>query len=91
MTRPITFEQAKARYVHRYTMEHVPAWAQRRPCDDGGVIAKYYAPHFRTDREWYENTLFPGEGFVGKREKYCFVVRHTFPLGLWLDQPFRRS
>jgi hypothetical protein len=91
MMRPISFEQAKARYPHRFTMEHVPAWALLRPCDHGGTMTKHYAPTHRTDREWYENTLFPGEGFVRKNEKHCFVVRHSFPMGLWLDQPFVRT
>lgn len=91
MSRVISFEEAKRRYPHRFTMEHVPVWARERPCDRGGLISKYYAPQHRTDREWYDNTLFPGEGFVGKREKHCFVIRHSFPLGMWLDQPYRRT
>ncbi len=36
MTRKITLEAARAKYVHRYTLEHVPQWAltppdQRKP------------------------------------------------------------
>ena len=26
MPRPISFEDAKRMFVHRYTMEHAPAW-----------------------------------------------------------------
>ena len=37
MTRVISFEQAKARYPHRFTMEHVPAWSRERPCNHGGT------------------------------------------------------
>lgn len=89
--RVISFEEAKRRYPHRFTMEHVPAWARETPRVHGGTLNKFYAPAHRTDREWYDNTLFPGEGFVGKREKHCFVVRHSFPLGMFLDQPYRRT
>jgi hypothetical protein len=82
MTRP-AYQQAKARWVNRYTMEHVPSWA--RIADDNG---KYYAPQFATDMEWYENTLFPGEaGHVGTAAT-CYTTGQTWPLGQWLDQPF---
>lgn len=91
MARVISFEQAKARYIHRFTMEHVPAWSRLRPCDQGGTETWFCAPQFRTDREWYDNTLFPGEGHVGKRETHCYTTGHTFPLGIRLDQPYRRS
>lgn len=83
--RPTTFEQARARYVHRYTIEHVPAWALT-PC--GG---KYYAPQFSSDRERYDNTLFPGEGHVGKRAKYCSTSGQTWPRGNWLSTPFMKG
>lgn len=91
MARVISFDQAKARYIHRFTMEHVPAWARLRPCDQGGTETWFYAPQFRTDREWYDNTLFPGEGHVGKREKHCYTTGHTFPLGIRLEKPYRRT
>lgn len=91
-TRP-TFEQAKAMYVHRYTMEHVPEWAKHTPRDDGGTADWYYAPHYRTDREWYDNTLFPGEaGYpFGKRETHCYTTGETWPLGQKLSAPFQRN
>lgn len=91
MTRVISFEQAKARYPHRFTMEHVPAWSRERPCNHGGTETWFYAPHFRTDREWYDATLFPGEGHVSKRDLYCFTQNLTWPLGQKLDQPFQRA
>lgn len=70
--RPITFEQAKAQYVHRYTMEHVPAWAREINPGNG----KYYAPGYSTDLEWYENTEFKGEGqIVEKTHSYASVSR----------------
>jgi hypothetical protein len=77
----MTFEQAKARYIHRYTMEHVPEWA-KRPSPDG----KFYAPQYRTDREWFENTLFPLHNPYHSRD--CHSTGQTWPLGQWLLLPF---
>lgn len=82
MSRP-TLEQAKAHYIHRFTMEHVPHWA-KRPLP-GGL---YYAPQFRTDAEWYANTLFPGEpGHIGGR-RYCYSTGATWPVGEWLNKAY---
>ena len=96
MTRPISFEQAKAQYVHRFTCEHVPAWSQQEntlKIGNGPALGtgKFYAPQYATDREWYEKTLFPGEGFVGKREKHCSSANQSWPKGHWLDAPYRRG
>lgn len=78
----LLFEEAKTRYVHRYTLEHVPAWA-RSPRDDG----TFYAPQYRTDREWYDSTLFPGEpGHIGDRN-HCYSTKETWPLGESLKAP----
>ena len=83
MTRP-TLEKARAMYPHRYTMEHVPNWA-RMPADKG----KFYAPQFRTDAEWYAATLFPGDaGHHGFKDS-CMTDAQTWPLGQWLDAPYR--
>jgi hypothetical protein len=80
--RKLTFHQACAQYVHRYTMEHVPTWA-RKPAPNG----KYYAPHFSTDREWYEKTKFVGESELA--DKYhCYTSGESWPKGQWLDAPF---
>jgi hypothetical protein len=81
--RVISFEEACRRYVHRYTMEYVPAWATR----ECGVV--YAAPQYRTDREWYDNTLFPGEGDVPRRSRFSRSIRQTWPLGKTLDAPYR--
>jgi hypothetical protein len=80
--KPITFEAACRRYVNRYTMEHVPKWATQMRSIEG----KWYAPQFRTDQEWYDNTIFP-EG----KDKKCITVGATFPLGQWLDEPFKKG
>ncbi len=90
MKRKLSFERAKAQYVHRYTMEHVPAWAKERPCDHGGTETRYYAPQFRTDREWYDNTLFHGESELADKH-HCYTSGQTWPLGQWLDKPFRAA
>jgi len=86
--RPISFEEAKARYVHRYTMEHVPQWAKDQTLVVDGQV-RYYAPHYRSDREWYENTTFPGENDIPKRAKYCNSHGETWPLGHSLVKPYQ--
>lgn len=80
MSKPVTFAAAKAQYPHRFTMEHVPAWA-REPAPSG----KFYAPHFRSDREWYDNTEFPAPR---SRARHCYTSGQTWPVGRWLDTPF---
>jgi len=40
-------------YCHRYTGEHVPAWARELRGD-----GRRYCVQFLTDRDWLENTLF---------------------------------
>lgn len=82
--RPVSFEQARAQYPHRFTMEHVPQWA-RKPLSPG----KFYAPQFRTDREWYENTLFKGESELASKQ-FCYTSGQTWPLGQFLAAPFTR-
>jgi len=83
MSKRPTFEQAIAQYVHRYTMEHVPQWARTDMIGD-----RYPAPQYRTDREWYDNTLFLGEpGHIGGR-KHCYTTNQTWPLGETLAAPY---
>lgn len=78
----MSFDRACASFVHRYTMEHKPAWASK-PCSDG----KFYAPQYATDREWYDNTTFPGEpGHLG--DDHAYSTGQTWPLGIFLDAPF---
>lgn len=85
MKRAITLKQAQSAYPNRYTMEHRPQWALRRPCDSGGTSTKFYAPQFRSDAEWYENTTFPGEGELSRFSPNCETSGQTWPLGQWLD------
>src|SRR4051812_40883140 len=85
MAKRPTFEQACARYVNRFTMEHVPQWSTAT-CG-----AYYYAPQFATDREWYEHTKFPGDvGYPGFAPD-CYTTGQTWPLGQWLLSPYRKD
>lgn len=50
------------RYINRYTLEHCPDWAK----------GKNYEPHFASDRDWLENTVFgcTKKGRLDKRSNY---------------------
>ncbi len=86
MPRPISFEQACSLYTLRFTLEHVPPWG-RRPSAATGL---FYAPNYVSDREWYDNTLFPGDTYPnGERVKFAQSRHHTFPLGRWLTAPYQ--
>ena len=81
MMKKITFDEAKRRYVHRFTMEYIPGWAlvQR---NDG----TYYAPQYRSDKEWYELTVFPPNEMCYKNN--CYSACQTWPLGKFLNKPY---
>ena len=88
-TRKLSFETACRRYVHRFTGTHVPQWA-RTIRDDGA----FYAPQYRDCREWYENTVFPGEpGYPEYMERTgsCFSSSPSWPFGQSLRSVFVRS
>ena len=83
--RIIPLAQAKAEYLHRYTMGHKPGWAI--PMFEGN--GKFYAPHFRSDQEWYGHSTFPGEeAHKGRAWDDCHTTGQTWPLGNWLDTPY---
>lgn len=67
-------------------MEYVPKWA-KRPANNG----KYYAPQYASDKEWYDSTVFPGEGNIISKAKYCESNNPTWPLGQWLDKPYTKE
>lgn len=81
--RKLSFEQAKAQYVHRFTMDHKPVWA-KLPSDHG----KFFAPQYASDREWYDGCVFPGEPGLHGNSKHCESAAGSWPLGEWLDKPF---
>ena len=88
--RVTSFAEAKSMYVHRFTKEHVPAWASKTPADSGGTSTQHYAPQYTTDREWYDNTKFPGEGHIHHRADHCESSNPSWPLGQWLDKPYQK-
>jgi hypothetical protein len=77
----ITFERAKAKYVHRFTMEHVPSWARKQRPD-----GRYYAPQYASDAEWFALTLFPPNEMCYGTD--CFSSGQTWPLGDCLNSPY---
>jgi len=80
------FAAACRKYVHRFTMEHVPARAKVRR-EDG----TYYAPHYASDGEWYDRTRFPGEaGHIGHAHD-CYSTGQAWPLGQVLHEPYRKA
>jgi hypothetical protein len=85
----LSFQQACSKYIHRFTMDHVPQWAaDKMPSGD------YYAPQYSSDLEWYENTYFPGEiqHIMGKNHKgNCDSRNCSFPLGTFLTSPFQNK
>jgi hypothetical protein len=77
----MTLELAKRMYLHRFTLEHVPAWALV-PAPNG----KYYAPQYRSDAEWFENTVFPPNNPLSKMD--CCSSGQTWPMGQWLSAAY---
>ena len=79
-----SFKQAKRLYTDRFTMEHAPDWAAA-PIGEN----YYYAPQYRTDREWFDNSVFPGEyGFPSGTTHYQ-SFNPSWPLGKRLEEPYR--
>ncbi len=88
LLRPEVKRDVLARFVHRFTMDHVPSWAlKQRP--DG----TYYAPHFASDDEWLSNTIVRTKknGELDERFTSCETSNQTWPLGQSLAAPFRRK
>lgn len=69
---PATRREALARYVHRYTRRHVPAWAR----------GTNYKPQFADDADWLANTDFPvtKSGRLANHPEGC-RSRPTWPEG----------
>jgi hypothetical protein len=68
-------EEAKARFVHRHTGEHIPDWA-RKPMPNGNS----YPLLFSSDSDWLNNTDFfiTQKGELSNRERHC-VSHPTYP------------
>lgn len=86
--KPSAQREALSRFVHRFTMEHVPSWALR-PLDDG----RHYAPAYASDREWLACTTFAitKSGDMDQRARFCQSGGQSFPLGKFLAAPYRRD
>lgn len=67
-----------ATYIHRFTKDHKPNWANR-PRPDGSP----YMPHFASDDEWLEHTHFhvTAKGKLDHRYHFC-ESSPTFPDGI---------
>ena len=64
--------ECKARFVHRFTRDHRPAWAHGAACK----------PQFADDADWLANTFFrvTKSGELDKRTAYC-ESHPTWPEG----------
>ena len=76
-------QKALAAYVHRYTKDHRPTWAQHDVWKDG----KPYPVQCASDRDWLENTRFlvRSNGRLDHRARFC----SSSPT--WPDNPELRS
>ena len=84
--RPLSFEAACKRFKKRFTLDHTPGWARHIVERTG----KYQAPRYNSDMEWYQRSEFIGFATTGSR-KYIRENDPTWPVGRWLDKPFKRE
>jgi hypothetical protein len=65
---PATQAECKARFIHRFTGENRPAWANK-PMDDGTP----YPLQFKDDADWLAHTLFcvNKDGTLNGPARYC--------------------
>ena len=71
---PIHLQQeAKRRFVHRFTGEHKPTWT-RKPFRDEKYNLTCYPVQFKDDQDWLEHTYFElvkdGSRF-NNRKRFC--------------------
>ncbi len=85
MNRPITFTEATSRYVHRFTLDHTPNWANAQLPN-----GNYPAPQYASDEEWYDSTIFPGEGHLHRNRHHCESSNQTWPMGKELPYRYRK-
>lgn len=80
--RPEDQQHVLAAYVHRFTGEHKPSWANR-DWKDG----KPYPVQFASDRDWLEHTFFSvrQNGRLDRRVRTC-TSNPTWPEGNPLQQ-----
>lgn len=66
-------EEAKKRFVHRFTGEHKPAWAYKPFKDEQGNLTSYPV-QFRDDQDWLEHTYFElvkDDSLFNTRNRFC--------------------
>lgn len=65
-----------AAYVHRYTRNHIPAWAEKE-----WKNGERYPAQFNSDSEWLENSWFGlrKDGRLDRKKHFCFSSP-TWPL-----------
>lgn len=87
LLRPSVKRDVLERFIHRFTMDHVPQWALKMR-EDG----TYYAPQFRSDEEWLSNTVVRTrkDGELDGRFSACETRNATWPLGQSLAEPYRK-
>lgn len=74
--------KALAQFVHRFTLDHKPAWAHkpRMAVDEDGVTRPYaYAPQFASDADWLAHTMFNVKKDGTLRKASCWS-KPTWPL-----------
>jgi hypothetical protein len=79
-------DEAKRRFVHRFTGEHRPMWANKPFKQEGGTVGPYPV-QFKDDADWLAHTYFEitKQGKFSERAHYC----ESHPT--WPDNPeFRR-
>lgn len=74
-------KEAKRQYTNRFTMEHRPTWATQQ-----APSGMFYAPQYKTDEEWFENTIFPPRNPYHKTD--CHSLNASWPMGKWLDSVY---
>lgn len=75
--KPSARQEALARFINRFTGEHVPSWA-KRPMPSG----RPYAVQFKDDEDWLANTFFvvTKSGDLDRRYSFC-ESSPTWPFG----------
>lgn len=70
-------KQVLAQFVHRFTGDHKPSWANE-PRPDGSA----YPVQFRDDQDWLANTFFEitAKGELSRRTRHC-ESHPTWPNG----------
>ena len=74
---PAVQQECRARFVHRFTGEHRPRWANE-PMPNGTP----YRVQFKDDADWLAHTKFntKADGTLDERYSYC-VSDPTWPEG----------